>query len=129
MSHTSKVIDGLHSQIDTLSTDLNETKAILAETKQKYSILQRRNETLVEQVSNAKHQAEVSEALLKRKERRVTDLENQLTDALSSNDTMKFESDNLKSRMNKLQEKENTMIAECERLQVAYDAVVSSQRD
>ncbi|ODV85568.1 hypothetical protein CANARDRAFT_181575, partial [[Candida] arabinofermentans NRRL YB-2248] len=126
---TSKVIDQLHSQIDDLSLQLNENKAQLSELKQKYSISQRRNETLVEQLSNAKHQTEVSAALLKRKERRVLDLEIQLTEALSTADSCKFESDSLKKKMMQLQQREESSASECERWKVSYDAIVSSQKE
>ncbi|GME75319.1 unnamed protein product [[Candida] boidinii] len=128
-SGTSRVIESLHQQIDTLTNQVNELNADVTELKQKNSLITRRNETLIEQLSNAKHQTEVSESLLKRKERRVIDLEIQLTDALSNLDTIKFDYDNTKNRMSKLQEKENSTISEYERLQIAYDMVILSQKE
>lgn len=76
---TSKVIDTLHSQIDALQAQLQETTVSLNECRKKNSILSKRNEDMVEQLSNANHQAEIAQSLLKRKERRVADLEEQLT--------------------------------------------------
>ncbi|QPG73651.1 hypothetical protein FOA43_000963 [Brettanomyces nanus] len=128
-SSTSKVIDELQSEIDDLKCELNETKEILGETKQKNSILKRRNDTLVEQLSNAKHESDMSEALLKRKQRRVLDLENQMTETISKADSLQFETDNMRKRMNTLQDKESAAVSECQRLKVSYDAIATAQAE
>lgn len=90
------MIVSLQSEIDALKQDLLETRQQLGESKQKCSIYQRRNESMLEQLSNAKHQAEVAESMLRRKERRVLDLETQLDESLASYDRMKFDHDKLK---------------------------------
>lgn len=108
---------------------MNENKETLRETKQKNSILRRRNDTLVEQLSNAKHESDMSEAMLKRKERRVSDLEEQLTDAMSKADSLQFKSDGMTKRIKTLQEKEGMAVSECERLKVSYDAIVTAQTE
>lgn len=128
-SATSRVIDQLQSKIDQLSGDLNETKESLRESKQKNSILRKRNDDLVEQLSNAKHESDMSEALLKRKERRVADLEAQLTEALSKADNLQFESHDMRKKVKMLMEKEEMAVSECERLKVSYDAIVTAQNE
>lgn len=128
-SGTSKVILDLQSTIDSLTKELNETKVSLNETKQKYSILSKRNETLVEQLSNFKHQYEVNQSLLKRKERRVLDLENQLTELTSSNDNYRFELDHLKNKIKSNESDKFRLLHENERLTKSYDVLQSSFND
>lgn len=125
-SATSKVILDLQSTIDSLRAELAESKVTLNETKQKYSILSKRNETMVEQLSNSKHQAEVAESLLKRKERRVIDLESQLTEVSSNNDNYRFELENLKSKLLVTDNEKFRLISENERISKSYEILQSS---
>lgn len=126
---TSRVIDDLQSTIDNLKNELNETKATLSETRQKYSILVKRNETMVEQLSNAKHQAEVAESLLKRKERRVLDLETQLTEISSNSDSYRFECENLKLKLKNFESDKFRILSENERLSKSHEILQSSFND
>lgn len=128
-SGTSKVIENLQTTIDSLKTELNETKATLSETKQKYSILSKRNESMVEQLSNTKHQAEVAESLLKRKERRVLDLEAQITEVASSSDSYRFQCETLKNKLQNFESDKSRLLAENERLSKSYDILQSSFND
>lgn len=123
---TSKVIDALQRELDALRGDLLETRETLAETRHKCSILQKRNETMVEQLSNAKHQAEVAESMLKRKERRVVDLETQLTDSISSYDTVKFDHDKLKMALSTANKDRALHQHENERMEAAYQTLQTS---
>lgn len=123
---TSRVIDSLQREIDDLKRNLLENRETLNETKQKYSILQKRNETMLEQLSNSKHQAEVAESMLKRKERRVLDLENQLTDSLSNYDAVKFDHDKLKLSISSLNNDKLHFQNENERLDSAYQSLNDS---
>ncbi|GMM30778.1 hypothetical protein DAMA08_035230 [Martiniozyma asiatica (nom. inval.)] len=125
-SGTSRVIESLQATIDNLKNELNETKVNLNETKQKHTILQKRNENMVEQLSNAKYQAEVAESMLKRKERRILDLETQLTDSISSYDTMKFDLEKLKSDISIINSDKVHITAEKERLDMAYEMLENS---
>lgn len=126
---TSKVIENLHLTIDSLKADLNETKITLAETRQKNSILTKRNENLVEQLSNSKHQTEVAESLLKRKDRRILDLENQLTELSSANEKYKFETDTLKLNLKNLDGEKFQLAAENQRLSKSHEILQSSLND
>lgn len=128
-SGTSKVIENLQTTIDSLKSELNETKATLSETKQKYAILSKRNESMVEQLSNVKHQAEVAESLLKRKERRVLDLESQITEVASSSDSYRFQCETLKNKMQNMESDKSRLQAENERLSKSYDILQSSFND
>lgn len=123
---TSKVIDTLHSQIDALQAQLQETTVSLNECRKKNSILSKRNEDMVEQLSNANHQAEIAQSLLKRKERRVADLEEQLTQTASENDNYAFQLESLKSKLNNYDNEKQRLMAENQRLSHSYNTLSSS---
>ncbi|KAG7893247.1 hypothetical protein KL905_002826 [Ogataea polymorpha] len=126
---TSKVIESLHSQIDGLKDKLDDTQAELDEYKRKLSVVVKQNETLTEKLSNARHQNEVSESLLARKERKVLDLEAQLTEACSAADRWKFEEESLRRKLAAIQEQETMSTVEADRLRASYDVVVESQKE
>ena len=84
---------------------------------------------MVEQLSNAKHQAEVAESLLKRKERRVQDLENQLTEVTSTSDSYRFEMESLKSKLHSYENDSFRYTSENDRLSRSYEVLQSSFND
>lgn len=129
LTSTSRVIDDLQKNIDVLKRELSETKIILNETKQKYSILQNRAESLVEQLSNSKHQNEITESLLKRKERRILDLEVQITDLISNSDKLNFENEQFKSKFKRIEQTEVDLTHENERLKNSYNILLSSTNE
>lgn len=126
---TSRVIDSLHSQIDTLKDELENLRVSHADYKKKHSILSTKNESLVDQLANCKHENDMINALLKRKERRIADLEEQFDELHSLNELLKVSSKNLKIRCDNLQESSATLTAEYERLKIAYDALMASQNE
>ncbi|KAG7844703.1 hypothetical protein KL941_003443 [Ogataea angusta] len=126
---TSKVIESLHMQIDDLKDKLEDTQAELDEFKRKLSAVVKHNETLTEKLSNARHQNEVSESLLNRKERKVLDLEAQLTEACSATDRWKFEEESLRRKLAAMQEQESMSTVEADRLRASYDVIVESQKE
>ncbi|KAG7702965.1 hypothetical protein KL933_002283 [Ogataea haglerorum] len=126
---TSKVIESLHMQIDGLKGQLDDTQAELDEFKRKLSVVVKHNETLAEKLSSARHQNEVSESLLSRKERKVLDLEAQLAEACSAADRWKFEEDSLRRKLAAMQEQESMSTVEAERLRASYDVIVESQKE
>lgn len=126
---TSRVIDSLHTQIDDLKTELEDVRLSHGEYKKKALILASKNESLVDQLANCKHENDMINAVLKRKERRIVDLE-ELFDELSSlNDSLKLTTKSLKIRCDNLQESSASSTAEYERLKIAYDAMVASQNE
>lgn len=126
---TSRVIDSLHSEIDRLKTELEDLRLSHGEHKKKASILSAKNESLVDQLANCKHENDMINALLKRKERRIADLEEQFNELCSLNDSLKLSAKNLKIRCENLQESSASSTAEYERLKIAYDAMIASQNE
>lgn len=126
---TSRVIDSLHSEIDALKTELADLRMSNSENRKKASLLTTKNESLVDQLANCKHENDMINALLKRKERRIVDLEEQYNDLSSLNDSLKLSTKNLKIRCDNLQELSASSTAEYERLKIAYDAMIASQNE
>lgn len=74
LSSSSRVIDSLQSTIDKLTDEITTLKQSNQETTKKNQILSQRNESFVDQVANLKHENEMLNAMLKRKDRRISDL-------------------------------------------------------
>lgn len=124
---TSRVIDSLHGEIDDLKTELENAKQTSEDYKKKCAILSKKNDLFVDQLANAKHENDMINALLKRKERRINDLEDQYNELSSSNSSLQLTTKNLKIRCENLQESSASSTAEYERLKIAYDALIASQ--
>jgi SWI5-dependent HO expression protein 3 len=127
--NTSQVIDSLHSTIDELKSELNLVTLSCNDYRKKYELMSKRNDSIVDQLANVKHEADMVNALLKRKERRILDLENQLNELSSNNETLQLNNKNLKIRCENLNESSASSIAEFERLKISYDALISSQKE
>lgn len=124
---TSRVIDSLHSQIDDLKTELETVKISHDDYKKKYVLVSQKNDSFVDQLANAKHENDMINALLKRKERRIADLEDQYNELSSSNESLQLNNKNMKIRCENLQQSSASSTAEYERLKIAYDALIASQ--
>lgn len=124
---TSRVIDLLHSEIDSLKKELEDLKVVNDEYKKKNTVLNKKNELNVDQLANAKHENDMINALLKRKERRIFDLEEQYNELSTANESLALNNKNMKIRCDNLQESSSASIAEYERLKIAYDALMASQ--
>lgn len=126
---TSRVIERLQAEIDDLKNEAEELKISNQSYKKKNEILSKKNESFVDQLANAKHENDMIGALLKRKERRIADLEEEFNDVHSSNENLKLSNKNLKIRCDNLQESLSLSTAEHERLKIAYDALIASQHE
>lgn len=126
---TSKVIDSLHSQIDELKNELEVLKLSHNDHKKRNTILSTKNDSLVDQLANYKHENDMINALLKRKERRITDLEAEFDLLSSESESLKLSVKNYKIRCDNLQESLASSAAEFERLKIAYDAIVAAQAE
>lgn len=124
---SSKVIDSLHSEIDQLKEELESVKASNNNYKKKYELANQKNDLYIDQLANAKHENDMINALLKRKERRILDLETEHGDLIANNENLKLNNKNMKIRCDNLQELSATSTAEFERLKIAYDALTASQ--
>lgn len=91
------------------------------------SVVSKKNDLFVDQLANAKHENDMINALLKRKERRIIDLEDQYSELSSANESLTLNNKNMKIRCDNLQESSSSSIAEYERLKIAYDALIASQ--
>ena len=127
--NTSRVIDSLHSEIDDLKNELEQTRISADDYKKKYTLLVKKNDSIVDQLANAKHENDMINALLKRKERRIADLEDQYNELSSTNESLQLNNKNLKIRCENLTESSASSTAEYERLKIAYDALIASQHE
>ena len=128
-SSSTKVIDSLHSKIDELTDELTALKQSHQELTKKHSITAKKNDSFVDQLANAKHENDMLSALLKRKERRILDLEDQFNELTSQNESLVLSNKNMKIRCENLQSNSNANIAEFERLKISYDALIASQME
>lgn len=126
---STRVIESLHAKVDELKLELLDVKNRNDELKKGNNIVAKRRDQLVEQLSNAKHENDTVNSLLQRKERRIQTLEEQLGDVTSSAEDLKFKAKTLQARVDMLQTNEATSMMELERMRVAYDIVVSSQKE
>lgn len=126
---TSRVIDSLHSEIDELKSEREHLKLSHDEFKKRNAILTSKNDSLLDQLANYKHENDMINALLKRKERRITDLEAEFDLLSSESESLKLSVKNYKIRCDNLQESLASSAAEFERLKIAYDAIVAAQSE
>lgn len=126
---TSRVIERLQTEIDDLKNEAEELRISNQSYKKKNEILSKKNDSFVDQLANAKHENDMVGALLKRKERRIADLEEEFNEVHSSNENLKLSNKNLKIRCDNLQESLAVSTAEHERLKIAYDALIASQNE
>ncbi|KAL7666074.1 SWI5-dependent HO expression protein 3 [[Candida] zeylanoides] len=126
---SSRVIDSLHSTIDQLKQELETSRGAHDDYRKKYALAAQKNDSFVDQLANAKHENDMVHALLKRKERRISDLEDQYNDLSSETETLRHNFKNIKIRCENLQESSSSSTAEFERLKIAYDALLASQTE
>lgn len=126
-SNTSMVIESLHGEIDRLKKELEQLSSNYDLQKRSSITANKRNELYVDQLANAKHENDMINALLKRKERRILDLEEKLDSTSTKNEDLLLASKNMKIRLLHLEETATRSTAEYERLKIAYDALQSSQ--
>lgn len=126
---TSKVIDTLHAQIDDLRAQLEDAKHKSDDHKTKHESVKKRHDQLVEQLANTKHENDMVNAMLERKGRRISDLEEKLSETIDSTEDYKFNLTSLEVRCKKLQESEQVATSEFERMKIAYETVVTSQKE
>lgn len=126
---SSKVIDQLHLQIDELKQELELVKLSADEYKKKYTLVMQKNDLTLDQMANLKHENDMINALLKRKERRIIDLEDSFNELNLNNELLQLANKNMKIRCENLQESTAALTADHERLKIAYDALLASQNE
>lgn len=126
---SSRVIESLHSEIDSLKAELVKLKSNNEEIKKSHELVRKRRDHLMEQLSNSKHENDTVNSLLQRKQRRINDLESQLNEISSSSDDMKFKLKSLEVRCEKIRQSEASSVAEYERIKIAYETIVTSQKE
>lgn len=125
---TSRVIDALQTTIDTLKAEILDLKSKYEDEKSKSLQSKKKYDQALEQLATAKHENDMNSALLERKQRRVADLENKLNDQISSSEDYKYNLDKLETRCKKLSESEKIANSEFERMKIAYETLVTSQK-
>lgn len=126
---STRVIESLHNEIDGLKSEIAKLRSNNDELKKSNDVVKKRRDQLVEQLSNTKHENETMNSLLQRKQRRINDLEEQLSEVSNSSDDYKFKLQTLQTRYDKLHENEAASTSEYERLKIAYDTIVASQKE
>ncbi|KAH3680105.1 hypothetical protein WICMUC_000506 [Wickerhamomyces mucosus] len=126
---SSRVIESLHNEIDQLKLENLKLKNSNDELKKANELITNRRNQLLEQLSNSKHENETINSLLQRKQRRINDLEDSLNDVSNKSDDINMKFQSLKTRCDKLMESESHSTAEYERIKIAYETIVSSQRE
>ena len=125
-SSSSKVIDTLHTTIDSLSLEIATLKQTNQELSRKSQVATAKNDSFVDQLANLKHENDMLSALLKRKERRILDLEDQNSELSNSVESLNMLTKQMKMRCEKLSDSSMQSMAEYERLKISYDALVAS---
>lgn len=127
-SSSTRVIESLHEQIDTL------TNTNLQLTVQSHSLLdklesaQQRESKLLENTSSLKHENDNLVSMLNRKARKLKDLEEELIDFKKEYNSVLEERSELQEKEKKSSEQEEILNQQVEMIQVQYDAIVDSQK-
>ncbi|KAI3404974.2 SHE3 [Candida oxycetoniae] len=123
---SSRVIDSLQKSIDELSLEIARLKTTNQELGKKNQIINGKNESYLDQLANLKHENDMLSALLKRKERRILDLEDQNSEMLNSIENLNLSTKQMKIKFETLNDTNLQSIAEHERLKISYEALVAS---
>ncbi|ANZ76533.1 BA75_03875T0 [Komagataella pastoris] len=126
-SGTSRVIESLHERISSYSQSLEESKLELNEYKRKYNTVQKRLDSVTDQLENSKYQHDTVSSMLKRKERKITDLELELTDTTNRLATAEAEIADLKKQLSDAKLKESQERNELQRITTAYETISEGQ--
>ncbi|CAR24256.1 She3p [Lachancea thermotolerans CBS 6340] len=127
-SSSTRVIEALHAQIDSL------TKTNLDLTVQSNNLLSRlesSNNTQskhLESISTLKHENDNLGLMLSRKERRVRDLEQQLSQLKHSYEEAAMDNKTMRHQLQTSGQREGTLENQLQQLQVQYDALVDGQK-
>jgi hypothetical protein len=124
-STSSRFIEQLHRENDEIKSENLRLKNSNEELKKSNELVKKRRDQLVEQLSNAIHQNDTVSSLLKRKERRINDLEEQLNNLESVSEDQAFKLRNFENAKKEL----DMSISENARLQASYDAIVTGQQE
>ncbi|CCH61859.1 hypothetical protein TBLA_0F03210 [Henningerozyma blattae CBS 6284] len=127
-SSSSKVIESLHDQIDTL------TNTNLQLTIQSHSLLekldaaQQKESQFHENITSLRHENENLNSMLSRKTRKLKDTEDELNELKQKFDQMLKENTSLKSNVEQSTLKETQLQEQSELYKAQYDAIVESQQ-
>lgn len=126
-SSSTKVIENLHEQIDTL------TNTNLQLTVQSHSLLdkletaQQRESKLLENTASLKHENENIASMLNRKSRKLRDVEDDYEKLKKIYDELSCEKSELEKKFQSTSDKEKSLEQQVEMFRVQYDALVDSQ--
>lgn len=121
---SSKFIETLHKEIDELKLNNLKLKNANDEQIKKNELISKKRDQLIEQLSNCKHENDIVNALLKRKERRINDLEEQVMSFESNLDDLNFKFKKYESYKKELDLK----VIEMNKLEINYDSLLIGQK-
>ncbi|CDK24437.1 unnamed protein product [Kuraishia capsulata CBS 1993] len=126
---STRVIDSLHAEVDVLKAELSKTRSELDEHKKKYDSTQKELVKLEQKMDITKHHNDMNDALLTRKERRIKDLELELSTSIADLKDSKFDLQNTKTTMGNLEKRQKEIVAENERLKAQYNSLQDTSLD
>lgn len=126
---TTRVIDALQQEIDVLKSTLRGVQVSSDECMKRCQVLAMRNELVVDQLANQKHENEVVSALLARKERRLKDVEAEYHELVLQHELLQQKFKSVDIRCQHLEQLTHTATAEHERLKIAYEALLQGQAE
>lgn len=126
-SSSTRVIENLHEQIDTL------TNTNLQLTVQSHSLLdkleaaQQRESKLIENMASLRHENENTASMLNRKARKLKDMEEEHVGLKKDLDEALLRKSELEEKVQSTSNREKSLEQQIEMVQVQYDALVDSQ--
>lgn len=121
-SNTSKVIAGLQNSIDTLRRELKDQNAKYIEAKKGRDALAKRCDNQTGSMESLKHQNEMLNTMIQRKERQIQDVESKMAVQKSRAQTLEKEHADNEARMIDMEERTAAAENKYNQLQAASDA-------
>ncbi|KAG5354914.1 SWI5-dependent HO expression protein 3 [Yarrowia sp. B02] len=127
-SNTSKVIAGLQNTIDTLRRELKDQNAKYIEAKKGRDALAKRCDNQNESMESLKHQNEMLNTMIQRKERQIQDVESKMAVQKSRAQTLEKEHADNEARMLDMEERTAAAENKYHQLQASADASADGYR-
>lgn len=127
-SSSTKVIENLHEQIDSLTNTNLQLTLQSNNLLSRLEAAQQRESKLLETTASLKHENENVGSMLNRKSRRLKDLEDDFSKLQQNYDDLSGEKKELEDRERDISDREVKLRQELEMIRAQYDALVDSQQ-
>lgn len=124
---TSKVIESLHEEVESLQTNLDSLKSLNDDYKKKFYLVSKQNHIYSSQLHNFKNEIDIINTLLKRKERKIVELEQKFNNFVLNNEELQEKFKIFNSKYESLQNANCIALNDLERLKTAYNTLADSQ--